>query len=184
SSSAILGVGHRGGLGPRHVSRYARRGNQSQSRQRRSRTSSGGTAGDRLDETGARFPRRIKRLIGHRRFYGEYHRLGGGAAREGRDQCEGERIVVLPGPTDVLWFHVDGAIGAPLAISDKLQPMLHGMERADSLAFDLHKWMQMPYDVGCVLVRDEAQHREAFSEGAGYLSRMPRGLCSGERWFS
>ncbi len=33
-------------------------------------------------------------------------------------------------------------------------------------------------------VRDEAQHREAFSEGAGFLSRMPRGLCSGERWFS
>jgi aromatic-L-amino-acid/L-tryptophan decarboxylase len=83
-----------------------------------------------------------------------------------------------------LWFHIDGAIGAPLAISAKLRPMLRGMERADSLAFDLHKWMQMPYDVGCVLVRDEAQHREAFSEGAGYLSRMPRGLCSGERWFS
>ena len=83
-----------------------------------------------------------------------------------------------------LWFHVDGAIGALLAISDKLQPMLHGMARADSLAFDLHKWIQMPYDVGCVLVRDEAQHREAFSEAAGYLSRMPRGLCSGERWFS
>jgi len=83
-----------------------------------------------------------------------------------------------------LWFHVDGAIGAPLAISDSLRPMLRGMERADSLAFDLHKWMQMPYDVGCVLVRDESQHREAFSEAAGYLSRMPRGLCSGERWLS
>jgi aromatic-L-amino-acid/L-tryptophan decarboxylase len=83
-----------------------------------------------------------------------------------------------------LWFHVDGAIGAPLAISDKLRAMLHGMERADSLAFDLHKWMQMPYDVGCVLVRDQAQHREAFSEAAAYLSRMPRALCSGERWFS
>jgi glutamate/tyrosine decarboxylase-like PLP-dependent enzyme len=83
-----------------------------------------------------------------------------------------------------LWFHVDGAIGAPLAISDTLRPMLRGMERADSLAFDLHKWMQMPYDVGCVLVRDESQHREAFSEAAGYLSRMPRGLCSGERWLS
>jgi len=65
-----------------------------------------------------------------------------------------------------------------------LRPMLRGMERADSLAFDLHKWMQMPYDVGCVLVRDEAQHRETFSEAAGYLSRMPRGLCSGEHWFS
>jgi len=83
-----------------------------------------------------------------------------------------------------LWFHVDGAIGAPLAISPKLRSMMRGMERADSLAFDLHKWMQMPYDVGCVLVRDEAQHREAFSEAAGYLLRMPRGLCSGERWFS
>jgi glutamate/tyrosine decarboxylase-like PLP-dependent enzyme len=83
-----------------------------------------------------------------------------------------------------LWFHVDGAIGAPIAISPKLRPMVRGMERADSIAFDLHKWMHMPYDVGCILVRDEAQHRSAFSEAAGYLSRLPRGLCAGESWFS
>ena len=83
-----------------------------------------------------------------------------------------------------LWFHVDGAIGAPIAISPNLRPMLHGMERADSIAFDLHKWMHMPYDVGCILVRDEAQHRSTFSEPAGYLSHLPRGIASGDCWFS
>jgi glutamate/tyrosine decarboxylase-like PLP-dependent enzyme len=83
-----------------------------------------------------------------------------------------------------LWFHADGAIGAPIAISPKLRPMLRGMERADSIAFDLHKWMHVPYDVGCILVRDAALHRATFSEAAGYLSHLPRGIAAGDAWFS
>ena len=46
-----------------------------------------------------------------------------------------------------LWFHVDGAFGAIAAITPVLRPFLRGMEKADSLAFDLHKWMYMPYEV-------------------------------------
>src|SRR2546425_1656417 len=47
-----------------------------------------------------------------------------------------------------LWFHVDGAFGALAAISPNLKALVRGMDRADSLAFDLHKWMYMPYEVG------------------------------------
>ena len=83
-----------------------------------------------------------------------------------------------------VWFHVDGAFGALAALSPELRPMLAGMERADSLAFDLHKWMYMPYEVGCALVRREADHRRAFSLTPDYLSHAEGGLAGGSLWFS
>jgi aromatic-L-amino-acid decarboxylase len=69
-----------------------------------------------------------------------------------------------------LWFHVDGAFGAWTAIAPKSKHLVSGMERADSLAFDLHKWMNLPYAIGCILVRSEADHRQAFSLTPTYLS--------------
>jgi aromatic-L-amino-acid/L-tryptophan decarboxylase len=86
--------------------------------------------------------------------------------------------------TQHLWFHVDGAFGATAAISPKLAPMLRGMERADSLAFDLHKWMHMPYDVGCALVRWPEKHRSTFGYEADYLKSTGRGLSGGPIAFS
>lgn len=62
-----------------------------------------------------------------------------------------------------LWFHVDGAYGAPAALAPDLRPKLAGMERADSIAFDPHKWMYVPHSAGCVLVRDLDLLSEAFS---------------------
>jgi len=82
-----------------------------------------------------------------------------------------------------LWFHVDGAFGATAAISPTLKPLLRGMERADSLAFDLHKWIYMPYDVGCALVRSPERHRETFSVPAPYLDKQTRGLAAAPMWF-
>jgi aromatic-L-amino-acid decarboxylase len=82
-----------------------------------------------------------------------------------------------------LWFHVDGAFGATAAISPALKPLLRGMERADSLAFDLHKWMNMPYDVGCVFVRSPESHQKTFSVQAAYLDHQDRGLAGGPMWF-
>jgi aromatic-L-amino-acid decarboxylase len=74
-----------------------------------------------------------------------------------------------------LWLHVDGAFGALLALSPALRPRLAGLERADSLAFDLHKWANLPYGVGCVLVRDGDAHRQAFRRSAPYLESLPGG---------
>jgi glutamate/tyrosine decarboxylase-like PLP-dependent enzyme len=83
-----------------------------------------------------------------------------------------------------LWLHVDGAFGAIPAISPKLRPLVDGLERADSLAFDLHKWMYMPYDVGCALVRHPGRHRDTFAYAAAYLNSQDRGLAGGPEWFS
>jgi aromatic-L-amino-acid/L-tryptophan decarboxylase len=83
-----------------------------------------------------------------------------------------------------LWFHVDGAFGALARLDPHLRPMLKGIERADSLAFDLHKWMYMPYEVGCALVKHEEEHRRAFSLTPDYLVHAERGIASGEVWLS
>lgn len=77
-----------------------------------------------------------------------------------------------------LWFHVDGAIGALGRFSEALRPRFEGMELADSLAFDLHKWGQIPYDAGCLLVRDGNLHRETFQVGAKYLGTMDGGFVA------
>jgi glutamate/tyrosine decarboxylase-like PLP-dependent enzyme len=83
-----------------------------------------------------------------------------------------------------LWFHVDGAFGAIAALDPEYRARLAGMEQADSLAFDLHKWMYMPYEVGCVLVRHPETHRDTFSLTPGYLVHATRGTAAGDLWFS
>ena len=75
-----------------------------------------------------------------------------------------------------LWFHVDGAFGALAALSPDHQHQVRGMEQADSLAFDLHKWGYLPYEVGCVLVRDVGAHRATFRTSAAYLQAPGRGI--------
>ncbi|MGB2635619.1 MAG: pyridoxal-dependent decarboxylase [Candidatus Acidiferrum sp.] len=81
-----------------------------------------------------------------------------------------------------LWFHVDGAYGALAMFAPDLAPLLKGIERADSLAFDFHKWGQVPYDAGFILVRDGALHRKAFAASSSYLRRETRGLAAGSEW--
>ncbi|MGH1346841.1 MAG: pyridoxal phosphate-dependent decarboxylase family protein [Nannocystales bacterium] len=82
-----------------------------------------------------------------------------------------------------LWLHVDAAIGIGLRLHPRLHDRLAGIEHADSVAFDAHKWLHVPYDVGCVLVRNGEAHRAAFREGASYLQRATRGTGSGDPWF-
>lgn len=81
-----------------------------------------------------------------------------------------------------LWFHVDGAYGALAIMSPELAPRIAGIERADSIAFDFHKWAQVPYDAGFVLVRDGEAHRRTFASPAAYLRRETRGLAAGTPW--
>ena len=81
-----------------------------------------------------------------------------------------------------LWFHVDGAFGALAALSPRLRPLLRGIERSRSVAFDFHKWAHVPYDAGFLLVREGQMHRSTFASPAAYLQRLPRGLGSGDIW--
>ncbi len=81
-----------------------------------------------------------------------------------------------------LWFHVDGAFGATGILSEYVRPMLAGMERADSLAFDFHKWLHVNYAAGCVLIRDAKAHLGAFTDRPEYLTGYSRGLAAGAPW--
>src|ERR1700682_4855990 len=81
-----------------------------------------------------------------------------------------------------LWFHVDGAFGALGILSPVLAPRLAGIENADSIALDFHKWGQVPYDAGFLIVRDGDRHRDTFSSPAAYLRRETRGVPAGTAW--
>jgi aromatic-L-amino-acid decarboxylase len=83
-----------------------------------------------------------------------------------------------------LWLHVDGAFGAFAIASPRHAHLVAGIGRADSLAFDAHKWLQVPYAAGCVLFRDEALHRAAFASAPTYLARTRRGASAGEPWYA
>jgi aromatic-L-amino-acid decarboxylase len=81
-----------------------------------------------------------------------------------------------------LWFHIDGAYGALAMLSEEIAPRLQGIERADSIAFDFHKWAQVQYDAGYILVRDGQAHFDTFATPTSYLKRESRGIAAGERW--
>jgi aromatic-L-amino-acid decarboxylase len=81
-----------------------------------------------------------------------------------------------------MWFHVDGAFGALAMLAPDLAGKLSGIERADSIAFDFHKWGQVPYDAGFVLIRDGGLQERTFASEAGYLRREGRGLAAGSPW--
>lgn len=83
-----------------------------------------------------------------------------------------------------LWMHVDGAFGGLLKLSAKHRLLVAGLEQADSVAFDLHKWMYMPFETGCLLVRNRAAHHAAFATDAAYMERGARGMLAGELSFS
>lgn len=81
---------------------------------------------------------------------------------------------------EALWLHVDGCIGALLAIAPANAYRVAGVARADSVALDPHKWLHAPFEVGCVLIRDAQAHRGAFAVTQEYLESTPRGLASAE----
>jgi aromatic-L-amino-acid/L-tryptophan decarboxylase len=77
---------------------------------------------------------------------------------------------------------VDGAFGALAALSPELRPLIGGIERADSIGFDFHKWAHVPYDAGFLLVRDGETHQRSFAAANAYLSRAETGLAAGDVW--
>ena len=78
-----------------------------------------------------------------------------------------------------VWFHVDGAFGALVAMVPDLRHIVAGLDQADSVAFDLHKWLYMPYEAGCTLVRDQKAHRATFNVTPAYLASFDRGIAAG-----
>jgi aromatic-L-amino-acid/L-tryptophan decarboxylase len=78
-----------------------------------------------------------------------------------------------------IWFHVDGCIGALLRIAPRNKAMVDGIEQADSIALDPHKWLHTPFEAGCVLIRDAQLHFETFEMHGDYLQMQTRGLIAG-----
>jgi aromatic-L-amino-acid decarboxylase len=68
-----------------------------------------------------------------------------------------------------LWFHVDAAYGGPAVLAEDLRPQFAGIDRADSIAFDPHKWLYTPHSGGFVLVRDPSHLVMAFAAVAAYV---------------
>ncbi len=83
-----------------------------------------------------------------------------------------------------LWFHIDGAFGSLAAWGEDTKHLVTGQELADSIAFDLHKWGYMPYDVGCVLTRSPDAQNHAFGQAASYLAPTTRGLAVANTYFA
>ncbi len=78
-----------------------------------------------------------------------------------------------------LWFHVDGAYGAAASMVDLTRELFRGLERADSIALDPHKWLQVPFEAGCALVKDWSALRRSFSYTTAYLQAKSD---SAEKW--
>jgi glutamate/tyrosine decarboxylase-like PLP-dependent enzyme len=82
-----------------------------------------------------------------------------------------------------MWFHVDGCIGALVRLAPQNRHRVAGIEAADSLSLDPHKWLHAPFEAGCAIVRDRRAHFGAFTLHGEYLEEKPRGPASGEYLF-
>jgi aromatic-L-amino-acid decarboxylase len=83
-----------------------------------------------------------------------------------------------------LWLHIDGAFGAWTRLADApYRALTDGIDRADSIACDFHKWMYVPYDCGLILIRNEHEHRATFAARPSYLAPLDEGLASGDPWY-
>ncbi|CAF3958824.1 unnamed protein product [Adineta steineri] len=82
-----------------------------------------------------------------------------------------------------IWFHVDGAFGSFVALDPTRRHLIHGLSEADSLAFDFHKWLHVPYAAGCVLLRQISTLHATFSSPRNYLVSTRRGFASDNPWF-
>jgi len=90
------------------------------------------------------------------------------------DLCEREK----------LWYHVDGAYGALATLSPALKPLFAGIERADSVAADPHKWLYVPYEAGATLVREPGRLGATFRKFPEYLASDAESPFPGPAWFA
>lgn len=78
---------------------------------------------------------------------------------------------------------MDGAFGSLVILDPQRRHLVDGIEHADSLAFDFHKWLHCPYDAGCVLIRDGRHLIDTFSVHQSYLANTERGCAGDKPWF-
>lgn len=83
-----------------------------------------------------------------------------------------------------LWLHIDGAFGALVAFTEESRHLINGIERADSLAFDMHKWMSVPFEAACVLVKSRIAHYNTFTLTPDYLEHGERGASGAKVWLT
>ncbi|PYQ64265.1 MAG: amino acid decarboxylase [Acidobacteria bacterium] len=83
-----------------------------------------------------------------------------------------------------LWFHVDGAYGAMAVLSRELAPLFAGLEKADSIAADPHKWLYVPYEAGATFVRESGRLAATFRKFPEYLASDPESPFPGPAWFA
>ncbi|HEX6844554.1 MAG TPA: pyridoxal-dependent decarboxylase, partial [Actinomycetota bacterium] len=83
---------------------------------------------------------------------------------------------------DDLWFHVDAAYGGAAVFAESLRPLVAGIERADSITFDPHKWLSVPLAAALLLVRDPQRLRASFSIDAAYVRETTERTGSGENF--
>ena len=83
-----------------------------------------------------------------------------------------------------LWFHADGAYGAMAKLSKDLAPLFTGLERADSIAADPHKWLYVPYEAGATLVREPGRLAATFRKFPEYLASDAESPFPGPVWFA
>lgn len=79
-----------------------------------------------------------------------------------------------------MWIHVDGCVGALIAIAPENRHCVAGLEAVDSVAMDPHKLLHAPFEVGCAMVRDGSTHRAAFASSTDYLQEHARGIAAAE----
>ncbi|MDQ6624901.1 MAG: pyridoxal-dependent decarboxylase, partial [Verrucomicrobiota bacterium] len=73
-----------------------------------------------------------------------------------------------------LWLHVDGSYGGFATLAPSVHALFNGMDQADSISLDPHKWLYLPVDCGCVLYRDAAAARATFVHDAEYTRVLPQ----------
>lgn len=128
----------------------------------------------RMDVAALRAAIAEDRAAGHRPFC-----VIGTAGSVNTGATDDLRALAAVAREEGLWLHVDGAFGALAAWSERLRPLVAGLEEADSVGFDLHKWGYLPFEIACVLVRDAEAHRATFAASASYLAVEPRGVIAG-----
>ena len=83
-----------------------------------------------------------------------------------------------------IWFHVDGAFGSLVILDPQRRHLVSGIEQADSLAFDFHKWLHCPHDAGCALIRDVNLYQSTFTMHNTFIHPNERGFLVGNLWFN